>query len=71
MSKSDFIPLSELTQLTGLSKKTLYNVSSSGRGPMAEILSKLGGRLGSWRQDYELWRDAQRKLPSAPQRDAA
>ena len=74
MSQSDFITLAELSALTGYSKKALYNASSSGRGPMVEILSKLGGRLGSWRADYELWRDAQRKLPSAnppERRDAA
>jgi len=53
---------SELTQLTGYAAKTLYNSHTSGRGPLAVILCKLGGRLGAWRADYDQWLVSQRKL---------
>jgi predicted DNA-binding transcriptional regulator AlpA len=62
MRESDFIPLSELAELTGYSKKVFYHSHSYQRGPLHEILTKLGGRLGCWREDYEEWRDIQRRL---------
>jgi hypothetical protein len=68
----DFIPISELAKLTCFEPKTLYNQHSTGAGPLAAILVRLGGRLGVWRADYELWRDAQRRLkPASEQRPAA
>jgi predicted DNA-binding transcriptional regulator AlpA len=71
--QSDFIAVTELAQLTGFERKSLYNWHSTGTGPLAPIMTKVGGRLGAWRADYESWRDAQRKLksPLPEQRPAA
>jgi len=64
---ADFIVAAELAELTGIRLKTLYNQNSSGTGPLAGILCKLGNKkLGAWRSDYEQWRDAQLKLKPAP-----
>lgn len=60
--QSDFIPATELSELTGRKLKTLYNEHSTGRGPLAPILTKFGDRLGVWRADYEQFKDSQRKL---------
>ena len=69
----DFLTATELAKLIGVQRKTVYAWSSSGTGPLVSILVKVGGRLGAWRSDYQLWRDAQLKLkPPAPdQRGAA
>ena len=53
--KSDFIPVVELSRLTTIPVKTIYNQHSTGKGPLAPILTKLGSRLGAWRADYEAW----------------
>jgi predicted DNA-binding transcriptional regulator AlpA len=66
--ESDFIPVSELAALTGYSKKVFYNSHCAQRGPLHEILVKLGGRLGCWRADYIEWRSLQRRLTT---KDAA
>jgi hypothetical protein len=70
---SDWISSDELEALTGVDRRTLYNQHSTGKGALAPILTKLGGRLGVWRADYVLWRDAQRRLkpPESEQRPAA
>jgi hypothetical protein len=70
---SDFIPVSELARLTCVPLKSLYNEHSSGRGALAPILTKIGGRLGCWRADYDLWVASQRRLrsPAPEQRPAA
>lgn len=60
---SDWIPVAELAALTGRRPKSLYNDHSAGRGPFATILTKLGGRLGCWRDDYEALKAEQRRLP--------
>jgi hypothetical protein len=60
--QSDFIPAAELAQLTNRSLKTIYNEHSTGRGPLAPILTKFGDKLGAWRADYEQLTQAQRKL---------
>lgn len=65
MRESDFISLNELAQLTGYSKKVFYNSHSAQRGPLHEILTKLGGRLGVWREDYEEWVGLQRRLSTS------
>ena len=69
-SDSDFLPVLDLAKLTKAAPKSIYNQHSTGNGPLAPILVKVGGRLGCWRADYELWRDAQRRLkspdPAAP-----
>lgn len=62
--RSDFIPVAELSELTAISIKTLYNGHSAGSGPLAPILCKLGGRLGCWRSDYESWVGKQRRMPT-------
>jgi hypothetical protein len=62
---SDFVPVSELSKLTGRSLKTLQNDHSAGRGPLSKILTKFGGRLGCWRADYDAWIRSQRKLSDA------
>lgn len=59
---SDFIPLIELSELVGVSRKTLYNQHSAGAGPLSPIMVKLGGRLGCWRDDYEVFKDSQRRI---------
>lgn len=63
---SDWIPSNELTELTGVPRRTLYNQHSTRTGALAPILTKFGGRLGAWRADYEVWKDAQRKLKPPP-----
>ncbi|HEY0941904.1 MAG TPA: hypothetical protein VGE08_17560 [Steroidobacter sp.] len=60
--QSDFIPAQELSKLTGRSLKTIYNEHSTGKGPLAPILTKFGDRLGVWRADYEAFKASQRKL---------
>lgn len=63
--QADFIPIAQLAQLTGRAVKTIQNERSTGRGPLTPILTKVGGRLGAWREDYETWRASQRKLSDA------
>lgn len=58
----DFLLLPELVRRTGFQAKTFYNSHHNGTGPFAEILVKLGGRLGAWRADYDLFIARQRKL---------
>lgn len=60
--QADFIPAAELSKLTGRSLKTIYNEHSTGRGPLAPILTKFGDRLGVWRADYEAFVASQRKF---------
>jgi hypothetical protein len=67
----DFLPVADLAIRTGYSKQALYDTHCRGVGPLAEILTKLGGRLGAWRGDYEVWVAKQRKLPDARQDSAA
>lgn len=69
MQEPDFIPIVQLSQLTGFAPGSLYNQHSSGVGPVAPILTKLGHRVGAWRQDYQQWVVSQRRL--SPQQDAA
>lgn len=56
---ADFIPVPELAHRTGYEPKSIYNQKSTGVGPLAPILTKLGGRVGVWRVDYERWLAAQ------------
>ena len=63
--KRDFIPADELSQLTARKIKTIYDDHSRGVGPLAEILTKFGGRVGVWRKDYDAFIDRQRKLRDA------
>jgi hypothetical protein len=65
MPEPDFIPVARLSELTTIERKSLYNSHSSGRGPLAEILCKLGGRLGAWRCDYEEYVAIKRRLKDA------
>jgi predicted DNA-binding transcriptional regulator AlpA len=60
----DFISVAELALLTGFTKRTIYFQHSTQTGALAPILSKLGRRLGAWKNDYEQWKTAQYKLPS-------
>ncbi len=64
-STRDFLGVAELEGRTGYAAKTLYNSHSSGTGPLAEILTKLGGKVGAWRADYEIWIESQRRLKDA------
>jgi len=62
---TDFIDARELSRLTGINLKTLYNQHSAGTGPLASILTKLGNKkLGAWRLDYEQFVASQRRLKS-------
>ena len=63
---SDFIFVSELSKRTGLPGGSIYNQHSSGRGALAPILVKLGGRLGCWREDYEAFKQSRRRLHTEP-----
>jgi predicted DNA-binding transcriptional regulator AlpA len=67
MPEPDFITVPPLAERTGYSPGSLYNQHSSGVGPLAPILTKMGGRVGVWRLDYEQWLDSQRRLKSPPQ----
>ena len=60
---NDFIPVRELAQLTGYKLRSIYVQSSTRRGPLVPILSKMGAKLGCWRADYDAWRTSQRKIP--------
>lgn len=61
-SVTDFIGVKELAALTGFAPKTIYFQHSTQHGALVPILSKLGRKLGAWRDDYETWRNGQRKL---------
>lgn len=70
----DFIDVDELSALTGFAPSTIRNAHAQKRGPLREILCKLGNkRLGCWRGDYLLWVSRQRRLQdsSSEQRSAA
>src|ERR1700722_18244984 len=60
--EADFISATELAVLTGCARKSIYTWHSSKSGPLAAILTKVGGRLGAWRDDYEMWKLSQRKM---------
>jgi len=63
--QSDFIKAGELSKLTGFSVHSFYNQHARQCGPMSSILTKLGGKLGAWRLDYEVWMRSQRRLTAA------
>ncbi len=63
--QADFLPVPELARLTGFGRKAIYNQHCAGKGPLVPILTKLGGRLGAWREDYEAWKVSQRKFKEA------
>jgi predicted DNA-binding transcriptional regulator AlpA len=54
--------VTSLAEETPFKRKSIYNQHSSGKGPLAPILVKLGGRLGCWRADYEAWKASQRRF---------
>jgi predicted DNA-binding transcriptional regulator AlpA len=60
---SDWISVEELIALTGRSRATFYQDRWRGTGPFAGILTKLGGRLGCWRADYDALVAQQRRIP--------
>jgi predicted DNA-binding transcriptional regulator AlpA len=62
---TDFFSAAELAELTGFTVKTIYHQHSTQTGALVPILSKLGRRLGAWREDYDAWRAQQRRLPDA------
>ena len=66
-SVNDFIPATELAQLTGFAIKSIYHQHCTRRGALVPILSKMGSRLGCWRADYNTWKASQRKLPDTVQ----
>lgn len=65
MKQTDWMPCEEISRETDYTRKALYNQHYTRRGSLAGILTKVGGRLGCWRADYEIWRDQQRKLRDA------
>ena len=73
MSKSDFIrAVPELVQLSGFAPQTIYNMHYYQRGALWPILTKFGGRLGVWREDWERFKALQMRLPNeGEQRPAA
>lgn len=56
--------VSELSQETNYAPKSIYNQHSRRKGPLAPILVKVGGKLGAWRADYDIWVKSQRRLDS-------
>jgi len=60
--EQDFIPVTQLAARTGFKAKSLYNQHSSGVGPLAPILTRLGSKVGAWRLDYERFVSEQRRL---------
>jgi predicted DNA-binding transcriptional regulator AlpA len=60
--QSDFITATDLAKLTGFERKSIYNWHSANSGPLRTILVKVGGRLGCWREDFEIWKGSQRRL---------
>lgn len=62
VSGTDFMSVAELSGRTGIRAKTFYNAHCNGVGPLAEILTKLGGNLGAWRADYDQFVSKRRKL---------
>jgi hypothetical protein len=66
MVKSSFMPVQELSQETNYAPKSIYNQHSRGRGALAPILVKVGGKLGAWRADYDIWVKLQRRMNSEP-----
>ena len=63
---SDFMLMPELSRCTARAVKTLYDDHYTGRGELAPILTKLGGRLGCWREDYEAFKQSRRRLHTEP-----
>lgn len=70
---SVFLDIHALSELTSFTPRTIYNQHNSGKGVLVPILTKMGGRLGAWRQDFEAWVQTQRKFRPADdqQRPAA
>ena len=66
LSKLTVLEAAELSKLTGLAVKTIYNQRGrcKDRGALAPILTKLGGRVGCWRADYDVFVASQRRLVS-------
>lgn len=61
MAESEFMPLLELSQRSGLTPRTIYNMHHRG-GVLSPILVKFGTRLGCWRKDWALFTAQQMKL---------
>jgi hypothetical protein len=61
-----FIRVEPLGEIFDLKPGTLYNSHASGRGPLAEIITKFGGRVGAWRDDVEAYIASQRRLRDEP-----
>jgi predicted DNA-binding transcriptional regulator AlpA len=68
---ADFMRVPELAKVTGFSEGSFYTWHSSGGGPLAPILTKCGGKLGAWREDYLAWRESQRKFKPDDERSVA
>jgi hypothetical protein len=58
----EFMPVEEIAARSGFKAKSLYNQFSEQRGALIPILTKFGGRLGAWREDWETFKASQRKL---------
>ncbi len=71
MQKSDFISATELSQLTGYTVNAIYAQHQRETGVLAPILTKLGAKVGCWREDYEVWKASLRRLPAPDVRSAA
>jgi hypothetical protein len=52
----DFIFDNELAQLTGATTESIQHQYYSGTGALVPILSKVGRRVGAWREEYDTWR---------------
>jgi hypothetical protein len=71
--KADFMPLVELARLLGYSPNAVYAQWANQVGVLVPILTKLGGKVGCWREDYESFKRSRRRLPDfeiAPNRSA-
>jgi hypothetical protein len=62
MIVGEFMPLDELSAASTYAPNSLRNQHASGRGPLAPILTRFGGKLGCWRCDWDALVASQRRL---------
>jgi hypothetical protein len=60
---SDFMPVEEIAQKFSLSRNTVYAQWATQVGALVPLLTKLGGRVGCWRDDYKAFVQSRRRLP--------
>jgi hypothetical protein len=69
--KAEFMELAELSEASSFALNCLRNQHTSGRGALAPILTRFGGKLGAWRSDWEALVASQRRLTSTAEQKTA